>query len=156
MKRNPYKYTEEVLSDAVKDVFSYRQLINKLGKRPSGGLQYHLKKLIEHYNINVSHFTGQAHNRGKKSKYRHTKESFIERVLIYGSGWSSHAIKLKLFEFGIKKKCCEKCNTVTWFGEELSLHLDHINGDHKDNRIKNLRVLCPNCHSQTSTYCKTK
>jgi len=89
---------------------------------------------------------------------KHTIDEFLEKVLIVdGLGWKSHAIKLKLFEFGLKERRCEKCGQdEIWCGERLSLHLDHINGNHKDNRLENLKVLCPNCHSQTPTYAGKK
>lgn len=50
-------------------------------------------------------------------------------------------------------KCALCGNTGGWNNKKLVLQLDHINGDHKDNRIENLRLLCPNCHSQTETFC---
>ena len=85
---------------------------------------------------------------------KRTKEEFIKEVLVLnGVGWKSHAIKLELFKFGLKERKCEKCGQdEIWFGEKLSLQLDHKNGNHKDNRFENLEILCPNCHSQTPTY----
>lgn len=84
----------------------------------------------------------------------YTVENFIKNVLILnGKLWTSHNIKLKLFNLGIKEHKCEKCGQgEIWFGETLSLHLDHKNGNHRDNRLENLVILCPNCHSQTLTY----
>jgi 5-methylcytosine-specific restriction endonuclease McrA len=49
---------------------------------------------------------------------------------------------------------CMVCGISRWRGQPLSLHLDHLNGIRNDNRLENLRILCPNCHSQTGTYCK--
>ncbi len=48
---------------------------------------------------------------------------------------------------------CLWCGIATWRGKSLTLHVDHINGVHSDNRLENLRFLCPNCHSQTDTFC---
>jgi hypothetical protein len=61
-------------------------------------------------------------------------------------------LKTKLISAGVKYEC-SICHTNEWLGNKLSLHLDHINGINKDNRPENLRFLCPNCHSQTDTYC---
>lgn len=86
------------------------------------------------------------------------KEKFIENVLtLNGLRWGSHAIKLQLFKFKLKEKKCEKCGQDDmWCGEYLSLHLEHINGNNRDNRMENLKILCPNCHSQTSTFAGKK
>jgi len=54
----------------------------------------------------------------------------------------------------VKKYICEKCGIVEWQGKLIRFHLDHINGNHTDNTVENLRLLCPNCHSQTDTYCR--
>lgn len=85
---------------------------------------------------------------------RHTKESFIEKILILnGTKWSTHRIKLELFKLGLKENRCENCGQDNnWNGNFLSLHMDHINGNNKDNRLENLKILCPNCHSQTPTF----
>lgn len=61
-------------------------------------------------------------------------------------------MKKKLFKEGIKTKICEICNITEWQNAELSFELDHKNGDNLDHRIENLRILCPNCHSQTPNY----
>lgn len=63
----------------------------------------------------------------------------------------------KLIKSGLLIEECVKCMIgPEWQGEPLVLHLDHKSGDRKDNRLSNLRLLCPNCHSQTPTYAKTK
>lgn len=67
--------------------------------------------------------------------------------------FSRHQLKKRLLHLGLLEyKCCECGNTGEWNGNKLSLELDHINGDNKDNRLENLRIMCPNCHSQTPTF----
>lgn len=62
-------------------------------------------------------------------------------------------LKKRLVDENILEYKCAICgNTGTWQGKKLTLQLDHINGEHTDNRVENLRFLCPNCHSQTDTF----
>ena len=65
---------------------------------------------------------------------------------------STSSLKRRLLKEGIKKNKCEECGIDSWNDKPLSMHLDHVNGNNTDNRIDNLKMLCPNCHSQTSTY----
>lgn len=61
-------------------------------------------------------------------------------------------VKLRLLRAGLLGGGCSECGITEWRGRRLSLHLDHVNGVHNDHRLENLRLLCPNCHSQTETY----
>jgi Zn finger protein HypA/HybF involved in hydrogenase expression len=61
-------------------------------------------------------------------------------------------IKERLITAGIKRNECEKCGISRWRKRSLSLCLHHINGDRHDNRLENLELLCPNCHSQTPNF----
>jgi len=75
-------------------------------------------------------------------------------VLVQGSTYDVPLLKRRLVEEGLLAPRCASCGLgETWEGAPLVLHLDHINGDRTDNRLENLRFLCPNCHSQTETYC---
>lgn len=64
----------------------------------------------------------------------------------------SYNLRIRLIVEGYKKNECERCHTIEWQGEVLVLELDHKNGNNKDNRLENLQILCPNCHSLTPTF----
>lgn len=152
------KYTKEKLEPIVKESISIAEVIKKLNLRQTGGNQKNIERNIKKNLIDTSHFLGQGWCKGKFALNRLNKEEFISNILVLnGPHWATPKIKIKLYEFGIKKELCEKCGQdEMWNGEKLSLHLDHINGKNRDNRLENLKILCPNCHSQTPTYCRRK
>ena len=81
----------------------------------------------------------------------------LDEILVQNSSYtSSYHLKRRLLRESVIENCCAVCGLTEWRGQALSLHLDHINGDDRDNRLENLRLLCPNCHSQTETYCARK
>ena len=149
------KYSKEILVQIVKESNSIANVLKLLKLKPAGGNYKTILKKFNEYNIDTSHFLGMGWSKNRKLHQKYNKEEFIENFLILNSTCTNtHRLKLKLFEFNLKKRECEKCGqNEIWFGEKLSLHLDHINGINNDYRLENLMVLCPNCHSQTSTYC---
>lgn len=66
--------------------------------------------------------------------------------------YQTYKLKQKLYKAGIKQNKCEICNIDKWNGKEIECELDHKNGNSKDHRLENLRIICPNCHSQTNTF----
>lgn len=107
-------------------------------------LQSRLKKW------NVDHLK----NQGGKGIARPELYADIHKHLIRNSATQSFKLKNYLFRSGLKEHKCEidSCGISEWNGKPAPLELDHINGDPRDNRLENLRVICPNCHAQTSTY----
>ena len=143
MKR---KWSELQLNNAVKKSKSYRQVLHLLGLKEAGGNYQQIKKYIKEYNLDISHFTGKVWNKGLKGIGK--PRLSLESILVKNSYYQSFKLKKRLFVAGIKKQSCEECGWATKNSDGyLPLELDHINGDHNDNRLENLRVLCPNCHS---------
>jgi hypothetical protein len=76
----------------------------------------------------------------------------LDQLLVRGKNRGRENLKLRILRAGIKQNSCEECGISTWRDKSLSLALHHINGDGKDNRLENLMLLCPNCHSQTPNF----
>jgi DNA-binding CsgD family transcriptional regulator len=76
----------------------------------------------------------------------------LEELLKAGTRRNRGHLKQRLFDAGLKERRCETCGLVDWLGMPLALSLHHVNGDRHDNRLENLSILCPNCHSQTDTF----
>jgi Zn finger protein HypA/HybF involved in hydrogenase expression len=143
------KYTLEEFKLAVEQSYSVAQVLTKLGLAPKGGNYGVFHRYKKQHNIDTSHFTGQGHLKGKTHNYT-TKP--LEEILVEESDYNSHKLRLRLIGEGIKEHKCECCRLSEWMGQPISLELDHIDGDNKNNKLDNLRVLCPNCHAQTPTY----
>jgi Zn finger protein HypA/HybF involved in hydrogenase expression len=144
-------WTENDLRIAVKNSKSVRQVLAKLGLIEAGGNYSQIKKFLLIYKINTKHFTGRGWNKGMKGIGKpHIK---IENILKKNNYFQSFKLKKRLFSEGLKEKKCELCgwHKISVDGR-LPLELDHINGDSLDNRLENLRILCPNCHSLQITH----
>lgn len=90
-------------------------------------------------------------NQGAKGKK--TDPSRLSAIELSRTKWvGSHKLKLRLIEDGLKEHKCEICGITEWMGKPVPIELDHIDGDHYNNDIDNLRIVCPNCHAQTDTH----
>lgn len=145
-------WSDEQLVIAVQDSYSYRSVLMKLNLIPAGGNYDQIKKRVKDLDISVEHFTGKGWNVGLKFDPRPPRQTLSE-ILVKDRPTQSHKLRLKLISQGLKKPECELCgwNKVAPDGR-LPLELDHMNGDPDDNRLLNLRVLCPNCHSLQPTH----
>jgi hypothetical protein len=142
------KYTKEQLIEAVQSSISIRQTLIKLNVAPSGGNYRVCKNYIIKLNLNVSHFTGQGHNKGKNFGPKRP----IEEYLSNNHKISSHALRLRLIKEEFFEHKCYMCNNTEWNNYPIPLELEHKDGNHSNNNLCNLTLLCPNCHAQTSTY----
>lgn len=148
------KYSKENLSKLVKDSKSIAQVIQKLKDKGETSKPETIKKYIQKYNLDVSHFTGQRWN--KSMSINHNAQIPLEKILQEGINYRGDTLKKRLIEAGLLEYKCKCGNTGEWLGKPIVLELHHINGNHFDNRLENLQILCPNCHSQTNSYRKKK
>jgi len=145
------KWTNEQLTEAVMSSYSYRNVIKQLGLVPAGGNYQQVKEYIIKLNLDTSHFTGKVWNSGLKINSSQGKS--IYELLVNGSKTQSNVLKKRLYRAGIKKPKCELCGWDTKsIDGRIPVELYHINGNRHDNRLENLRILCPNCHSLQSTH----
>ena len=143
-----FKYTLQDLEYAVKTSISRRQVLQKLNVVPAGGNYSTLKRAIQHYNLDTSHFTGQ--NLGGRKFPERVKP--INEYLYKGSSIQSNKLRVRLLKDGVFNHICSSCNLSEWLSKPIPLELDHIDGDNTNNELSNLRLLCPNCHALTPTY----
>lgn len=149
-----YERSRDEYVEAAKNSLSVAQMCKYLGRNPCGAGYYMMKKKIEEYNIDTSHFLGRGWNKGLKYNPNEGKKRPLEEILVENSTYvSSFNLKNRLIKEGLKNLKCEKCGREKWEGEDIPLQLHHINGCHNDNRINNLQLLCPNCHALTENYC---
>lgn len=93
----------------------------------------------------------------KNAKRAIPKAEPLESILVENSSYTNmSSLKKRLFREGILENRCYKCGLTEWMGKPISLHLEHIDGNPTNNQVCNLAILCPNCHSQTDTYCRRR
>lgn len=150
---NRRKYTKEEFVLAWYDSISVAQVAQKLGCNKNGSGYYVLRDAAVELKLNNDHMLGRAWSKGK-SNANAPKQS-LEEILVVDSKYRSTTnLKHRLLKAGLLKNICELCGQLPeWNGLPLVLQLDHINGIRTDNRLKNLRILCGHCHSQTDTFC---
>lgn len=139
-------WEKDKLFKAVSESKSYRQVLHFLGLKEAGGNYSQIKKYIKEYGLDIKHFKGKAWNKGLRGigKFRIP----LEKILVDDSDYQSYKLKKRLFVSNLRPQYCEECGWAKKTKDGyLPLELDHINGNHRDNRLENLRVLCPNCHS---------
>lgn len=147
------KYTAEILGPIVAREVSVYGVLRALGLKFTGGSHGNIKKLIIRHKLDTSHFLGRGSNCGAAHKGP-AKKSCVEILVHRTDGYREKSWRLRraLLESGVKYQCARCGCGDLWCGASIVLQVDHLDGDHQNCTIENLRFLCPNCHSQTSGW----
>jgi hypothetical protein len=145
------RYDEAEAREAIRTSFNYSEALQKLGLRPAGGNH----KLFRHYVDEVWEISTEHFDRERALRLWSKRQTRpLEEVLVEHSDYNRTRLKRRLYDAGLKEPQCELCGQGdVWRGRYMGLILDHINGVADDNRIENLRIVCPNCNSTLDTHC---
>ena len=143
MARKYNKYTKEMLENAVRISLSWAEVCRIVGAKPFTGAQTHLKKRAIDFNIDHSHFLGQASARGKISPNKLPLDEHFKNP-----NSKSSYLRNRMIKEGLKEYKCERCGLNEWCGDKIPLELDHKDSNHWNNNLSNLWIICPNCHAQ--------
>lgn len=143
-------WTIEQLKEAVKNSINIPEVLRKLNLRVAGGNYANIKKHILLNNIEISHFNNSIiKNLTSFKEILKNEEIFCENSKV-----SRNAVKKRLLKENLIEHKCKECGLQnSWNNKPITLQLEHINGIFNDNRLENLCWLCPNCHTQTETFC---
>lgn len=145
-----YDFTPTELQKLLDESDSYADLFRKIGMCEYGRNRDTLKRIIEEYNLDLTQINiNKSKPKPHSSCYKKRLEDILQNKVPY-----DHMSTLfkRLIKAGYKERKCERCGINSWLGEDLTLHLHHKDGNHKNNELSNLEVLCPNCHSQTDSF----
>jgi hypothetical protein len=148
-----YRYTDEELATAVAESVSIAGVMRALGVRPAGGSHFNISRRIKRAGLDTSHFLGRASNKGQRFEKLQAGQILIRRDPNLPRT-KPRLLRRALIEIGTPSECSNCRASEIWMGKALVLHVDHVDGDAWNNEAENLRFLCPNCHSQTATYCR--
>ena len=146
-------YGDADLRVAIANSRSWAEALRRLGYCPSGGNWKTLKKRAALLGVSTAHFDPHAASRERSRRSR----TPLTEILTEGSTFSRTCLKQRLYDEGLKKPECELCGqNDDWRGERMAMILDHVNGVRDDNRLENLRIICPNCAATLDTHCGRK
>ena len=138
------------LKKIVEESKSFSEVSRKIYGNVYCGNRQTIKKRINEHSINISHFDFKPTGTDFKNRFNKIP---LSEILVTGSTYNNKNLKQRLYDEGLKERMCEKCGQDEWwYDEKIGLIVDHINGISNDNRLKNLRILCPNCNATLPTH----
>ena len=145
----PRKWDLALLPEVVANSRSIAQILDKLGLKPAGGNYRSIQKMIKELNLDTSHL---SLNRGWSKGLVIGPKKPLSDYLVNGKHIGSNFLRKRLLKEGVFSHQCNNCGITEWNNVPCPLELEHKDGDHLNNELSNLELLCPNCHAQTSTY----
>ncbi|MFD8430451.1 HNH endonuclease signature motif containing protein [Streptomyces coelicoflavus] len=150
-QREGVKWTREALQEAVSASTNMCEVLRHLGLDVVGGHHTHISRRIKAYGIDISHFRMPT-RKGKPWRPRTPEGLLVEQPPAEARRVPSDRLKWAMTAVGAPELCALCGNDGIWQGRPIPLEVDHVDGDWRNNRVENLRLLCPNCHSITDTY----
>ncbi|HWH29601.1 MAG TPA: HNH endonuclease signature motif containing protein [Mycobacteriales bacterium] len=144
--RDDHTYSDEQLTAAVAAASTKADVLRALGLAPSPQQYPELNRRLAAASVDTAHLRGRAWRRGGTYSPRVPLEVVLARPR------APARLGERLVREGLVERRCAECGREEWNGKPIPLELDHVNGDRPDNRLENLRLLCPNCHAQTPTW----
>ncbi|MET7795275.1 HNH endonuclease signature motif containing protein [Streptomyces decoyicus] len=151
--REGARWTKEILEAAVAESTSMYEVLRRLGLDPVGGHHTHISRRVRAFGIDISHFSRRSRS-GPSARRKRTPAELLRKQDDADGSRRIHSDRLKraLLVLGTPERCALCGTEPSWRGHPLPLEVDHIDGNWRDNRPQNVRLLCPNCHSATDTY----
>lgn len=147
-------YTKKQLNKVVAESETYLQVLKAFNRNQSAASYKTLKRYLEKWSISTDHFLTKSEIIDKVFKNGKLKKYTNDEMFTSGSTISRHSVKKRIIQDNlIEYKCVDCGNDGNWMGKKITLILDHINGLNNDNRLENLRFLCPNCNATKPTHC---
>lgn len=153
-EREGAKWTRQILEPVVAESASVYDVLRRLGLPPVGGHHANISRRIKAYGIDTSHFTPVVRTERQRlnQRRRTPAEILVEDTSDSARRTPGSRLKRAMLELGTEERCALCDVEPVWLGEPLPLEVDHIDGNWRNNRLENLRLLCPNCHSTTDSY----